>query len=198
MSDDAPTQRLPQTGGEPTELSRERTKSRALLFTLIGVGAALLVALIVLLVLLLGQGGPTPGPTPTSSDTPSPTPTASDSPTPSATPTASESPTPTAAPPPPPPPPSPIVSYTVSSTDAGCASDSGSVPITFNWNTTGNSVDFGIGTDFAETGPFNSDPLPAVGGITVDYQCSNATTKFSIAVFFNGDVIDRETITVQR
>lgn len=196
MSDDTPTQRLPQAGDEPTELTKERTKSRALLFTLIGVGAALLVALIVLLVLLLGQGAPTPGPTPTSSDTPSPTPTASESPTPSATPTASESPTPTAAPPPPPPP-SPIVSYTASATDAGCPDDSSSVPLTFNWNTTGSSVNFGIATDFADAQPYQTD-LPAVGGITVNYVCSNATTKFSIAVFFNGDVIDRETITVQR
>lgn len=198
MSDDAPTQRLPQTGDEPTELTKERTKSRALLFTLIGVGAALLVALIVLLVLLLGQGGPTPGPTPTSSDTPTPAPTASDSPTPSATPTASESPSPTAAPPPPPPPPpSPIVSFAASSTDAGCSGDSGQQPLTFSWDTTGESVNFGIATDFADAQPYETDMEP-VDSITVNYQCSNPTTKFSIAVFFNGDVIDRETITVQR
>lgn len=96
-----------------------------------------------------------------------------------------------------PPPPSPIVSYTVSSTDAGCPDTSSSVPLTFNWNTTGASVSFGIATDFADNQPYRSD-LPAVGGITVDYQCGNPSTKFAIAVFFNGDVIDRETLTVQR
>ena len=48
MSDDTPTQRLPQ-GEAAEELAEERTKSRTLLFVLIGVGAALLIAIIVLL-----------------------------------------------------------------------------------------------------------------------------------------------------
>ena len=195
MTDDTPTQRLPETTAADGELAEERQKSKALLYTLVGVGAALLIAIIVLLIILFSGGGnPGPQPSPSDSDTPSAGPTPSDTPTPEATPT--PTPTPTADPPPPPAP-SVIVSYTVSKTDAGCPDDTSSIPLTFNWNTTGSNVSFGIATDFADAQPYQTG-LPAVGGITVDYQCSNATTKFAIAVFHNGDVIDRKTITVQR
>ena len=193
MTDDTPTQRLPEATDATGELVEERKKSKALLYTLVGVGAALLIAIIVLLIILFSGGGnPGPQPSPSDSDTPSASPTPSDTPTPTATPT--PTPTPTADPPPPP---SVIVSYTVSKTDAGCPDDTSSIPLTFNWNTTGSNVSFGIATDFADAQPYQTG-LPAVGGITVDYQCSNATTKFAIAVFHNGDVIDRKTITVQR
>jgi hypothetical protein len=197
MSDDTPTQRLPETTDATGELVEERQKSKALLFTLVGVGAALLIAIIVLLIILFGGGTATPDSTPTASDTPTTSPTPSDSPTPtaSATPTPTPTPTPTADPPPPPPP-SIIVSYTASKTDAGCTDDVSSIPLTFNWNTTGSNVSFGVATDFADSQPYQTN-LPPVGGITVDYQCSNATTKFSIAVFHNGNVIDRKTITVK-
>jgi hypothetical protein len=106
MSDDTPTQRLPQ-GSEGGELAEERKKSRTLLFVLIGVGAALLIAIVVLLIVLLS---PRPGTVPVGDPTVPPsataTPTASDTPTPSATPTPTPTPTPseTQAPPPPPPP----------------------------------------------------------------------------------------------
>jgi hypothetical protein len=102
MSDDTPTQRLPQSG-DAGELVEERKKSRTLLFILIGVGAALLIAIIVLIVILVTpRAGTVPvadtTPPPTSSATPSDSP--SPTPTPTPTPTVSES----AAPPPPPPP----------------------------------------------------------------------------------------------
>lgn len=210
MSDDAPTQRLPETPGAPDapadptdpatvgELARERTKSRALLVTLIGVGAALLVAIIVLLVLLLPRGtdpqaGSTTSPSPTATDTPSATPTASD--TPSATP----EPTDDAPDDPAPPPVSTIISYAVSATDAGCADDGDSREITFNWNTTGSSVAFGIGTEFAESGAYQTG-LAAVGGITVSYQCGEDGPDqiYSIAVIGpNGEVIGRKTLTIR-
>lgn len=201
MTDDTPTQRLPESTDATGELVEERKKSKALLFTLVGVGAALLIAIIVLLIILFsGDAGGDPQASPSSSDTPTASPTPSDSPTPteSATPTPTPTPTPTAAPPaPPPPPPSDIVSYTVTKKTVDCSSAS-SVQITFNWNTTGESVSFGVGTDFADSQPYESG-LPAVGGKTIDYQCgqSGDQQKYSIAVFHNGQVIARQTMIVK-
>jgi outer membrane biosynthesis protein TonB len=200
MSDDTPTQRLPQ-GEAAEELAEERTKSRTLLFVLIGVGAALLIAIIVLLIILFGGKGGTPSADPTPSTTPTATPTAT--PTPSVTPTPTPTPTPTVEPEPeptqapPPPPPSDIVSYNVSKKTVDCSSNN-PVTITFNWNTTGESVNFGVGTDFADAQPYESG-LPAVGGRTIDYQCGQTGNqqKYSIAVFHNGDVIARQTIVVK-
>jgi hypothetical protein len=217
--EDAPTQRMPAPGNDaPTqrldapaaadstpepapesELVGERKRSRALLITLLSVGGALIVAIIVLLVVLLSNGGG-PLPTPTASDSPSPSPSA----TPSPTPTQSESPTPTPEPPPPsaeptdePEPPSPIVSYMASVTQVDCTSGD-PVPVTFNWNTTGQSVTFGIGTDDADAAPYQTG-LPAVGGITVDYQCGQPgdQQRYAIAVYHNGTVLERETIVIR-
>lgn len=197
MSDDTPTQRLPQGEDASGELVEERKKSRTLMFVLVGVGAALLIAIIVLLIILFGgRGTPSAGPTP--SDTPSVTPTASDTPSPSATPTPTPEPEPEPEPTQaPPPPPSDIVSYTVTKKTVDCSSGD-PVPITFNWNTTGESVSFGVGTDFADTQPYESG-LPAVGGRTIDYQCGQPGNqqKYSIAVFHNGDVIARQTMIVK-
>jgi predicted nucleic acid-binding Zn ribbon protein len=106
MSDDTPTQRIPQDEiGE--ELVEERKKSRTLMFILIGVGAALLVGLIVLIVILVT---PRAGTVPVADTTPPPasatsTPTPSDTPTATPTPTPTVAPSETSAPPPPPPPP---------------------------------------------------------------------------------------------
>jgi cytoskeletal protein RodZ len=91
MSDDTPTQRLPETGGTPTEripagaqedLVEEKQKSRGLLIGLIAAGALLIVAVIVLIWFVLsGAGAPLANPTNT------PLPTASGQQTPSASPT---------------------------------------------------------------------------------------------------------------
>ena len=64
MSDDTPTQRIPQGEDPVEELGEERKKSRTLLFILIGVGAALLVAIIVLLIILFGGDKGTPSASP--------------------------------------------------------------------------------------------------------------------------------------
>lgn len=217
MSDDTPTQRLPEGGDAPTErmpeaapptapsasapaadgeLAQERTKSRTLLFVLIGVGALLLAAIIVLLVILLGGRG-TPAAAPTNSTSSSASPPATPTPTPTPTPSETED---EEQPPSPPPAPevSAIIGYNVDKTDAGCTSDADSPSITFNWNTTGSSVTFAIGNPSAELGPFESG-LPAVGGITVNYQCSEDGPDqiYAIAVIGpNGDVIGRQSITV--
>jgi len=208
MSDETPTERLPEPDDAPTKRldtgeSRtppadgapapggERTRSRGLLIALIVVGALLVVAVVVLLlVLVLPKGGAAPEATPGSAS-----PSASPTPTERETPSSSPTPTETSAPQPPPQA-SPIVSYTVSSRDVDCSGTT-AVPITFNWNTTGQSVAFGIGTDNADQQPYEQG-LDAVGGITVDYQCGqpDGRQRYAIAVEFGGSIIDRETIVV--
>jgi hypothetical protein len=92
-----------------------------------------------------------------------------------------------------------IVSYSVSDNNVDCTESGGNpIPITFNWNTTGTSVNFGVGTDFADSQPYTTG-LPGVGGVTIDYQCgqSGSQQKYAIAVFHNGEVIARKTMVVK-
>lgn len=194
MTDDTPTQRLPETTDAAGELVEERQKSKALLFTLIGVGAALLIAIIVLLIILFGGGGSgDPQATPTASDTESASPTPSDSPTPteSATPSSTPTPTPTAAPPPPP------------DTSPGFASFSrgatvfcnGTFPpgyvtpsITFNYTAkNASSVWFLFGEGDAADAqafpmPISGNQNDVYGGSPVEYPCGAATAKFTLTV----------------
>lgn len=196
MSDDTPTQRLPQneTGDELVE---ERKKSRALLFVLIGVGAALLVAIIVLLIILFGGGGGTPSADPTASNTPSATPTQSDSPTPSATPTPTPTPTvepePTQAPPPPPDTSPGFASFsraaTVSCNTAPGAPGYTPPGISFSYTAkNASSVWFLFGEgDAADAQAF---PMPISGnqgdvyggGSTVQYPCPQESAQFTLTV----------------
>jgi hypothetical protein len=201
MSDDTPTQRFPEAEPPATEeLVEERKKSRTLLYLLVGIGAALVIAIIVLLAVLL-TSDQTPASTSTETSTPTPTPTVTESSTPTPTPTPTQepepTPTPTAAPPQQPQPPSVIVAYTVSTKTIDCTGN-GPTLLTFNWNTTGTSVSFGVGTDFADSQPLETG-LQAVGGISWDYQCGQPGNqqKYAIAVFHNDDVIARQTIIVK-
>lgn len=218
MSDDTPTQRLPEPESEPPtqrletnsatataegeELQDEKKKSKALLIALIAIGAALVIAIIVLLIVLLTNnagGTPQADPTPTNSEsespTPSATPTESESPTPSATP----SPTATQAPPPPPPPPATDPAFTAFShtPDVKCSTggpefDPPAPKVTVNWQTR-SAVEvwfvFGIG-DAAAAQAFG--PFAPSGSYTFDYPCGAAQTQFTLTlVANNGDHIHR-------
>jgi flagellar basal body-associated protein FliL len=186
MSDDTPTQRLPETTDAAGELVEERQKSKALLFTLIGVGAALLIAIIVLLIILFGGGRGTPDSTATPSDTPTVSPTPSDSPTPTPTPTA------TAAPPPPPDTSPGFASFSQGQT-VFCNATPGpgyTTPgISFTYTAkNASSVWFIFGEgDAADAQAF---PMPISGnqgdvyggGSKVEYPCGAATAKFTLTV----------------
>jgi len=209
MSDDTPTQRLPQ-GSAESELVEERKKSRALLYILIGVGAAILIALIVVLVMLFTRDGdPESAPTPTTTTSSSPTP--SDSPTPSETPT----PTPTADPPPPPPPDtSPgFASFNLSTQNVQCQSPpapggGGVIPpnpqVRFNWTAkNAQAVWFVFGTsDAADAGAF---PLPLSGNQddvyhsanSMEFPCYQAEQKYTITVVGNNGQHVSKTFTVK-
>lgn len=200
MSDSTPTENLatptaplPAAAAAPVEPA----SSKRTLYILLGVVAALLLAIIILLIVLLGRGGdePTPvaseSPTATESATPSATPTET-----SASPTPEAEPTETQAPPPPPAPPAgPIKSFTASKTTVDCSSAS-SVTVRFSWNTTGDTLWFGVGTTDAKLQPFSTFPL--VHELDFDYQCgqSNGQQLYTISVQ-NGSDVTHKTITIK-
>lgn len=210
MSDDTPTQRLPESPGEPAaepaasgEPATERTGSRTLLSVLIGVAAALLVAIIVLVVVLLnGAASPAPGPSPTT--TASATPTTSESPTP--TPTATPTPTETQAPPPPPPPDTApgFASFSQGQTvSCNTTNPPGYTPprVSFSYTAkNASAVWFVLGDgDAADAGAF---PMPLSGNQDdvydgpLEYPCPQASQDYTLTVVGqNGQHVSR-TFTV--
>jgi hypothetical protein len=209
MSDDTPTQRLPQSG-DGGELAEERKKSRTLLFVLIGVGAALLIAIVVLLALLLGgdKGSGDPSATPTETTSTSPTP--SDSPTPSATPTPVVTPEPTPSEteePPPPPDTSPGFASFSRGESVFCNATPGpgyTPPgISFNYTAkNASSVWFLFGEGDAADAqafpmPISGNQNDVYGGSPVEYPCGAATAKFTLTVVgTNGQHVSK-TFTVK-
>lgn len=215
MSDDTPTQRIPQGENPVEELDEERKKSRTLLFVLIGVGAALLIAIIVLLIILFGGKG-TPSAGPTSSNTPSATPTTSDSPTPSATPTPTPTPTvepepePTQAPPPPPDNSPGFASFNATNS-VNCQSPNPDVPvqplppqIKFSWSAkNAQSVWFVFGSeDAADAGAFQV-PLSGDQDDVYDasdsfpFPCPSGEQKMTLTVVGNNGQHVNKTFTVR-
>lgn len=209
MTDDTPTQRLPETTDATGELVEERKKSKALLFTLVGVGAALLIAIIVLLIILFSSGQATPDSSATPSDTPTTSPTPSDSPTPteSATPTPTPTPTPTAAPPPPPDTSPGFASFSQGQTVfCNATPGPGYTPPTISFNYTAKNASsvwflFGEG-DAADAQAF---PMPISGnqndvyggGTPIEYPCGQATAKYTLTVVGNNGQHVSKTFTVK-
>jgi hypothetical protein len=218
MSDDTPTQRMPEAPDAAGELVEERQKSKALLYTLIGVGAALLIAIVVLLIILFGGGDKaTPGSTPTASDTPTTSPTPSDSPTPteSATPTPTPTPTPTAAPPPPPDTSPGFASFSLQTGTVTCqsppAGDPGDAPVLppspqmrFTWSAkNAQSVWFIFGTDDAASAgafevPLNGDQDDVYGSSgSMPFPCPQTEQKMTLTVVGNNGQHVNKTFTVK-
>lgn len=209
MSDDTPTQKFDAAGDAPTELiggapvspgepdagAPAEGKSRRLLIILASIGGALLLAVLILLVLLLTRGTGTPAPSASPTLTPTPSSTPSDTPSPSPTPT----PTPTETTPPPPPPPSgPISSYSASQSTVNCSAGGGtSVPISFSWVATGQTLWFGVGTDNAKYQPYDQYPLSYT--LNFDYQCGQADgqQKYTITVESSTGDVTSKTIVIK-
>lgn len=201
MSDDTPTVPFDSpTSPRESPPDPEKGRSRAIIIALSIIGGLLLIAVVVLLTLLLSGrlGAQQPGPSPD----PSTSPLASQDPIPSDTPSSdpTESSAETAEPTetsPPPPPPAIIASYVASPKTVDC-SGGGPVPVTFSWSTSGAKVSFGVGTEFADSQPLETD-LPAAHSYQWNYQCGQSGNRqvYSIAVFDNGsNVIARQTVTV--
>jgi hypothetical protein len=207
MSDDTPTQRLPQGEDPIEELGEERKKSRTLMFVLIGVGAALLIAIIVLLILLFGgdKGTPSTGPTPSS--TPSATPTASATPTPSVTPTPTPEPQPTVtvtAAPPQNADDGNVTITALSISPTTCNTPGEQVTLHVSWaSKNGNIAYFGVNTTDAQSGGMGWD-LPATGddgdfpaGYS-PYQvtCPDDKVSYTITIVGNGSKASK-TVTLK-
>ena len=174
VGNDAPTQRFeppapPTTPGATGTGDEPPKKSKALLITLISIGAALLIAIILLLIWLFASGQPTPSHT-----------TASPSITPSETPT--ETPSASASPSEPPAAAGPaIANYSAAPTTVDCTGVT-SVPVHFAWQATGTTLWFGVGTDDASAEPFGTFPLN--NEMDFNYQCgqTDAQQRYTITV----------------
>ncbi|MCU1417534.1 MAG: hypothetical protein JWP32_1708 [Schumannella sp.] len=213
MSDDTPTQRLPEHGDSPTEriatgqvyeeLGEERQKSRGLLVGLIIAGALLLIALVVLLFVLFGpKGQPTADdalPSPGTSDSATPQPSASE--TPLATPTPQPSASETQAPPPPPPSTAlAIDSFTTPNKTVACNTQA-PVPsnqyISFAWKTSNaDSITLGTYDPYGDYEDMYSN-LPPDGnsndvGLQITYFCPEPSQKWRLTVTGNGKTVTKE------
>jgi predicted nucleic acid-binding Zn ribbon protein len=196
MSDDTPTQRIPQDEiGE--ELVEERQKSRTLMYILIGVGAVLIIAIIVLLVFLFSgdKGTPRAGSTPSPSPTPTANATPTSSPTPTATPTPEPVPTVTVTSAPQPPSDdgnAKITAYSISPTTCDTPGDTVTLRVTWK-STNGNIAYFGVNTTDAQSSGMGWG-LPASGSDAdfpsgySPYQvtCPEDQVSYTITVVGNG------------
>ena len=174
-----------------------RARLRRLIIIVASIGIALLVAILIVLALLLARGTGQPVAAPTSEPTSLPTPSATSAPPTSPVPSPSATQPATPSPEAPATPPSPyIYSFTSSVEQVDCR-NGGSVPVIFSWSTVGPRVDFGIGTDLAETAPFRQFQRPE-DAVQVDYQCGqpDGTQKYSIAVIGDFGVVARQTIAL--
>lgn len=187
MSDDTPTERFtpPAPAVEPGTAAATRntkTRSKVAITTLAVVGGALLIIVVVLLTLLFARGTGGVDPEPSNGATPDV----------AASQTPSESPNeaPTTAPSTPPNPSSPPVSTgpvfesfsPSNNSSVGCDSDSGSIPVTFTWSSTGaTEAAIGVGTSDAFAAPYQTG-LPPSGSFDLDYQCSVSSQTYTVSI----------------
>lgn len=197
MSDDLPTVPMNQPG-TPAGAARGPDgprRSRTPLIVMSVIAGLLLIAVVVLLTLLLsgrlGPSEPTAVPSSSTSEEPSPSPEPSDEPSDDvdATTEPTTEPTETSAPPPPPPAPPPATGPTftafspANNTSVGCAGDSGSVPLTFTWNSTGaTEAAIGVGTTDAYAGAYETGLPPSGSYSNISYQCSEATQIYTVSI----------------
>lgn len=200
MSDNTPTERFdaPVTGAAADEV----TKSRTLLYVLIGVGVLLLVAIVILIATLLGRPGanaadPTASPTVTDSATPTPTPTES---SPSATPEP-EVPEDEEPEPPAEPTGARFKTFNAPSSEDGCSPGGPGFPETrpllkVSWSTAGaDEAWFVMGTSDAADSGFMQIPLNGNQSdfpYPIEFNCSNDSTTYTITLVApNGDHVQK-------
>ncbi|PRY70114.1 hypothetical protein B0I08_101241 [Glaciihabitans tibetensis] len=184
-------------------------RSRALLITLIAIGAALVIALIVLIIMLTSNDDtpvpvdsptasvsatPTPAPSTTPSS-PTPSPTESSTPSPTPAPSATSTPTATA------PPAASAATFTAFSPEDGapvlCNDAESQQPVDFAWTSTGAAQAwFGIGTDDAKANP-DADVDPS-GTYSTLYDCSLETETFTVTLDNGDGVLTHRTVTLNR
>jgi cell division septation protein DedD len=206
---DAPTRILPTAGAagagagagaipparahsldRPVEGER---KSRGLLYTLIALGAALLIAVIVLLLMFFGDQDPAPVSTPTA------TPTVPAEPTPSETPEPAPSPTPTQEPEPTE---EPAVAPTFDSfeapTSAGCEEGDDNAPIQISWGSRDATSAFvGVGTDDASQDPAESGLPPVFTYTGFAYECELPSQVYTVTLENADGLTTSQSVTIR-
>jgi hypothetical protein len=184
---------VPPPGPPPTDGSG---RSRALLFWLIGVGAALLVAVVVVLVLLLGRNDDQPAvaPTGTASATPSETPSGTPSAPPSETPSATPGSTPTSTAQP-----GPTFDSFAAPTSAECEDGDDDAPLEFSWSSADAVRAFiGVGTTDAAANPTESNLPPVFTYSGLDYPCDLESQVYTVTLENAAGEQTSETVTITR
>lgn len=172
-------------GGTPPK------KPRTLMWWLIGIGAALLVAVIVLLVMLFSGGDE---PAPVTTDTPSATATATPTPSPSVTPEPEPTATPTAEPVP-----SPTFATFSAPASANCREGDDEAPLSFSWSSTDAVRAYlGVGTQNAALNPTVSDLDPTATYTELPYDCSVASQVYTITLEDASGGLASKTVTITK
>jgi hypothetical protein len=175
---------------QPAEGER---KSRALLFWLIGLGAALLIAVIVLLAMFFNGQDNTPVATATA--TPTETPTPSQTPTPTQEPTEEPTPTPT-----PTEEPAAAPSFTSfeAPTSAGCEQGADNAPLTISWaGRDATTAYVGVGTDDASRDPFESDLPPVFTYTGLNYECELPSQVYTVTLENADGLTTSQSVTIR-
>jgi len=178
--DGYPAQAPPKTPDAPK-------KKHTLMWWLIGIGAALLIALIVALIVLFGGADePAVAPTPTeSSATPEPEPTPTEEPEPT--------PTETVAPPVT----GPTFATFTAPSNAGCGEDDEEMPLTFSWSSSDATKAYiGVGTQNAALNPTFSDLPPTATFEELSYQCDVASQVYTVTLEDAAGRLASNTVTI--
>jgi hypothetical protein len=183
----APRSSTSTSTSTPTKKPDEPKKKHTLMWWLIGIGAALLIALIVLLITLFGGADePAVAPTPTeSSAAPEPEPTPSDEPEPA--------PTATVAPPVT----SPTFATFTAPANAACEEGEDEAPLTFSWSSSDATTAYiGVGTQNAALNPTFSDLPPTATFEELAYDCSVASQVYTVTLEDSEGRLASNTVTV--
>jgi len=179
-----PPPRTPPPGSAP-----EHPSSRALLYTLIGIGAALLIAILILALTLFNRD-----------ETPSPvdTATASPSSTPSVTPSATQEPEPEPTEEPEPPVATgPTFDSFSAPASAGCTGEVDNADLSFSWSSSNATKAYiGVATTNAKSEPFASDLPPVYTFTEIQYQCDLASQVYTVTLEDADGYLAHNTVTV--
>ncbi|NYF11052.1 hypothetical protein HDC94_002208 [Leifsonia sp. AK011] len=163
-ADESRTEILPAAASEPgADQGPDPSRRRLILVVAIAGGVALL-AIIITLAVLLGRPAAAPAPTasPTSTSTSEGTPIPTPTPTLTPAPDDDESEVPST------PPAASIVNFFAWDDEVDCSGDV-AVPISLQWEATGERLWLGVGTEDAQQQPYGEYPLSHT--LDLDYQC---------------------------
>ena len=166
--------------------ARAEPKSRALMYTLIGIAAALVVGIIVALVIQLSPGAGTPE----AVTTPTSTPTVAPVETPTAAPTPVESVAP-------PVPDGPVFDAFTAPESAGCVDGDVTRPLVFTWaGSKAETAYIGIATTDAKAAPYESDLPTTFRYDNLTFDCTLASQVYTVTLEDADGLLAHRTVTV--